>query len=109
MHSLLIPFLDSHIKSYDIENDYPSAFEHLTNYLAVRNYTSRHFDPIEIGLGKGEVGIDGVAVIINDTLITTFDKEFFEMQMIFQLHLFLHNLKHLNRLNLTNYHTFLPL
>lgn len=78
MHSLLIPFLDSHIKSYDIKNDYPSAFEHLTNYLAVRNYTSRHFDPIEIGLGKGEVGIDGVAVIINDTLITTFDKEFFE-------------------------------
>ena len=44
----------------------------------MRNYTSRHFDPIEIGLGKGEVGIDGVAVIINDTLITTFDKEFFE-------------------------------
>ena len=78
MNSLITPFLDNHIKSYDIDSDYPSAFEHLTNYLAVRNYTSRHFDPSEISLGKGEVGIDGVAVIVNDTLITTFDKEFFE-------------------------------
>lgn len=78
MNSLVKPFLDSHINSYDIAHDYPSAFEHLTNYLAVRNYTSRHFDPIEVSLGKGEVGIDGVAVIVNDTLVTSFDKEFFE-------------------------------
>lgn len=80
MNSIVKPFLDSHIKAYELKGDEPNSFEHLVNYLTVRNYTSRHFDPSEVSLGKGEVGIDGVAVVVNDTLITTFDqvKEFFE-------------------------------
>lgn len=80
MNSVVKPFLDSHVKAYDLKNDEPSSFEHLLNYLTVRNYTSRHFDPSDISLGKGEVGIDGVAIIVNDSLITTLDqiKDFFE-------------------------------
>ncbi len=80
MNSIVKPFLDSHVKAYELKSDEPSAFEHLINYLTVRNYTSRHFDPSDISLGKGEVGIDGVAIVVNDTLITTFEdiKDFFE-------------------------------
>lgn len=80
MNNIVKPFLDSHIKAYELKDDEASAFEHLINYLTVRNYTSRHFDPSEVTLGKGEVGIDGVAIIVNDTLITSFEqiKEYFE-------------------------------
>jgi len=80
MNSIAKPFLESHIKAYELKGDEPSSFEHFMNYLAVRNYTSRHFDPSEISLGKGEVGIDGIAIIINDTLVTTLDQitDFFD-------------------------------
>lgn len=73
MNNLIKPFLDAHITSYELENekDITKAFEHFFNYLTVRNYTSRHFDPSDISLGKGEVGIDGVAIIVNDILVTT--------------------------------------
>lgn len=79
MNSIVKTFLESHIKAYELENDEPSSLEHLMNYLAVRNYTSRYFNPSDISLGKGEVGIDGVAIIVNDTLVTTLDqiKDFF--------------------------------
>lgn len=73
MNNLIKPFLDAHIASYELENekDISKTFEHFFNYLTVRNYTSRHFDPSDISLGKGEVGIDGVAIIVNDILVTT--------------------------------------
>lgn len=71
MNNLIKPFLDAHISSYELKGDIAHSFEHFFNYLTVRNYTSRHFDPGDISLGKGEVGIDGVAIIVNDTLVTT--------------------------------------
>lgn len=73
MNNLIKPFLDAHIASYDLksEKDITKVFEHFFNYLTVRNYTSRNFDPSDISLGKGEVGIDGVAIIVNDILVTT--------------------------------------
>ena len=52
MNSILKPVLDNHIKLCDIALDYSSAFEYFTNYLAVRNYISRHFDPLEVSLGN---------------------------------------------------------
>ena len=73
MNNLIKPFLDAHIASYELERekDITKVFEHFFNYLTVRNYTSRHFDPSDISLGKGEVGIDGVAIIVNDILVTS--------------------------------------
>ncbi|MCI8544555.1 MAG: hypothetical protein HFH95_14840 [Lachnospiraceae bacterium] len=73
MNNLIKPFLDAHIASYELESekDITKVFEHFFNYLTVRNYTSRHFDPSDISLGKGEVGIDGVAIIVNDILVTS--------------------------------------
>ena len=75
MNTIIKPFLDHHKKTYELNGiSDVFVFEHLFNYLTVRNYTSRHFDPSDIGLGKGEVGIDGVAIIVNDTLITSFNQ-----------------------------------
>lgn len=73
MNNLIKPFLNAHIASYELENekDISKSFEHFFNYLTVRNYTSRHFDPSDISLGRGEVGIDGVAIIVNDILVTS--------------------------------------
>lgn len=71
MNSIIKPFLDAHVASYELDGEITKSFEHFFNYLTIRNYTSRHFDPSDISLGKGEVGIDGVAIIVNDTLITT--------------------------------------
>lgn len=72
MNNIIKPFLEEHRSLYQLKNKDDLVFEHLFNYLMVRNYTSRHFDPNEISLGKGEVGIDGIAIIVNDTLITEF-------------------------------------
>ena len=71
MNNIIKPFLEQHKSEYELEGNDAQIFEHLFNYLTVRNYTSRHFDPSDIGLGKGEVGIDGVAIIVKDTLVTT--------------------------------------
>lgn len=72
-------FLDQHIESFELHMNETKSFEHFINYLSARNYLSRHFDPSDLSLGKGEVGIDGVAIIVDDTLITKFDqiKEYF--------------------------------
>lgn len=72
MNNIIKPFLDEHRCAYQLKEQDTAVFEHLFNYLTVRNYTSRHFDPAEISLGKGEVGIDGIAIIVNDILITDF-------------------------------------
>lgn len=72
MNTIIKPFLDEHRNLYQLKDDDSKVFEHLFNYIATRNYTSRHFDPSELSLGQGEVGIDGVAIIVNDTLITEF-------------------------------------
>ena len=71
MNKAVLPFLNKHIEEYELECSQEKSFEHFFNYLTVRNYTSRHFDPEEISLGKGEVGIDGIAIIANDTLVTS--------------------------------------
>lgn len=72
MNNIIKPFLDEHRCAYQLKDQDTAVFEHLFNYLTVRNYTSRHFDPAEISLGKGEVGIDGIAIIVNDILITDY-------------------------------------
>jgi len=70
MKTIIKPFLESHRIQYELTNMCEEdSFEHFVNYLAARSYTSRHFDPAEISLGKGEVGIDGVVVVINDTFV----------------------------------------
>lgn len=80
MNNIIKPFLEEHKKSYELTCDEAMCFENMVNYLVARNYLSRHFDPDDLSLGKGEVGIDGVAIIVNDTLVTSLSQieEFFK-------------------------------
>lgn len=74
MNVVIESFLKNHINEYELEFDPQKSFEHLINYIILRNLTSRHFDPEIIGTDDGEVGIDGFAIVINDTIVTSLDE-----------------------------------
>ncbi|MDR0890290.1 MAG: AIPR family protein [Oscillospiraceae bacterium] len=80
MYSAVIPFLDEHVKEFELTGSNTENFEHLINYITVRDYTSRYFDPAVSCLGKPEVGIDGASIIVNDVLVTSED----EVKSIFE-------------------------
>lgn len=79
MNRIIKPFLEEHIKEFELKGDEAQCFEHLVNYIAMRDYSSRHFDPSDASLGKGEVGIDGIGIFANDILVSTFQ----ELESIF--------------------------
>ena len=56
--------------SQKIENlDQSEQFEAFTNYIVVSDVYHEEFDFSVLSTGKGEFGIDGIAVIVNDTII----------------------------------------
>ncbi|MGO9771579.1 MAG: AIPR family protein [Roseiarcus sp.] len=50
--------------------DEAKQFEHFASYITVRRQYSETFDSSDIVTGDGETGIDGVAIIVNGSLIT---------------------------------------
>ena len=48
--------------------------EHFINRLIINKFTSERFDPSDILQDEGERGLDGIAIIINDKLITSMDE-----------------------------------
>jgi len=71
MNVIVENFLKTHIAEYGIEK-YPTteAFEHFINRCIVNKYCAERFDPSDIMPGKGEIGIDGIAIIVNEILVT---------------------------------------
>ena len=49
-------------------------FEHFINYLVVKNHLPQSFDPEVICTKEGEVGIDGIAIILEDTIVTSIEE-----------------------------------
>lgn len=75
MNQIISGFLREHIKEYEIENfEEKDAFEHFINRCIVTKYTSERFDPADIMTEEGEIGIDGVAIIINKQLVTSLEE-----------------------------------
>ena len=75
MNKIIGNFLDIHKKEYGIENyKTEDAFEHFINNCIVNKYSSERFDPIDIMTDPGEQGLDGVAICVNDRVITTIDE-----------------------------------
>lgn len=74
MKNIIKPFLDEHAREFELQKREDERFEHLVNYLTMRNFTSRHFDPADASLGEGEIGIDGIAIIVNDILVTSYEE-----------------------------------
>ena len=70
MNQIIKSLLNHHIQEYGITNLAEStAFEHFVNRCIVNKYLEDRFDPDDIMTGEGEVGIDGIAVIVNGILI----------------------------------------
>lgn len=71
MNQIIKSFLDTHIKEYDLgEYKLETAFEHFINKCVVNRYSTERFDPSEVMTDKGEIGIDGVAIILNGQLVS---------------------------------------
>lgn len=75
MNRIIQSFLDTHIVEYDLGDLKPeTAFEHFINKCIVNKYSVERFNPEDIMTGEGEKGLDGVAILINEKLITTKDE-----------------------------------
>lgn len=71
MNKIISSFLDTHIREYELQNeDKNKSFEHFVNRCIINKYLEERFDPSDIMTGKGERGIDGIAILVNDVLIT---------------------------------------
>ncbi len=83
MNQIIESFLSTHIGEYSIQHMKPDeAFEHFIDRCIVNKYSIERFDPMDVMTKKGEIGLDGIAIIVNDRLIVTLD----EIQEIFKAH-----------------------
>ncbi|MEL1135008.1 AIPR family protein [Desulfitobacterium sp. THU1] len=74
MNQIIRSYLNAHIKEYGVEKYGPAdAFEHFINKCIINRVTSERFDPQDVMTEKGEIGLDGVAIIVNNQLITDMD------------------------------------
>lgn len=68
-------FLQVHKREYEIENwNDQDAFEHFVIRCIVNKYTTERFEPEALMTKPGEIGIDGIAICVNDRLITSIDE-----------------------------------
>lgn len=74
MNKIIESFLNNHINEYELKGSKNENFEHFINYIVMRNFTSRHFNPDIICTDEGEIGLDGVAIVANDTIVTSIDE-----------------------------------
>lgn len=74
MNQIIKNSLSEHIKEYGI-NSFSEAdsFEHFMNRCIVTKYTTERFDPEDIMTQQGEIGIDGIAIIINGQVVTSIE------------------------------------
>lgn len=49
--------------------DEATQFEHFVNYIVLFDIFAEEFDVEAISTGSGEFGIDGISIIVNDTII----------------------------------------
>lgn len=74
MNKIIESFLNNHINEYELSGGKNDNFEHFINYIVMRNFTSRHFNPDIICTDEGEIGLDGVAIVANDTIVASLDE-----------------------------------
>lgn len=75
MNKIIESFLNTHIMEYSL-NSLPTsvAFEHFINKAIINKYVLERFEPADIMTEDGEKGLDGVAILLNDKLITSTDE-----------------------------------
>lgn len=72
MNQIIKAALDAHTSEYSIEAwKEENRFEHFINRCVVNKYSMERFDPADIITGEGEIGLDGIAILLNGHVITT--------------------------------------
>lgn len=65
MNQIVASFLGTHIEEYEIQNlSKENAFEHFINRLVVNKYTTERFDPSDVMTQAGEIGLDGIPLLL---------------------------------------------
>jgi cold shock CspA family protein len=65
--------LQSFTKEFDLTTlPEPTAFEYFVNYCVISRYHPDAFDPEDVAVGgHGDLGLDGLAIIVNDRLVSS--------------------------------------
>ena len=72
MNQIIKAALDAHTLEYSIEAlEEDKRFEHFINRCVVNKYSLDRFDPADIMTGEGEIGLDGIAILLNGHIVTT--------------------------------------
>lgn len=72
MNQIIRAALEVHSSEYGIEEwEEKIRFEHFINRCVVNKYSTERFDPADIMTDKGEIGIDGIAILLNGHIITS--------------------------------------
>ena len=72
MHRIVKAHLDSFVASFSLEaDDEAKQFEKFSTYSVIANRYSGTFDLDDIVTGDGDDGIDGIAIIIDESVITS--------------------------------------
>ena len=74
MNIVLTSLLKKHCNDFMLTGSDAEKFEHFINYLVVKNHLPQSFDPEVICTKEGEVGIDGIAIILEDTIVTSIEE-----------------------------------
>lgn len=70
MNKIIQNFMNNHAIEYDLQNYSESMlFEHFMNRCIINKYSVERFDPNDIMTQNGEIGIDGIAILINGILV----------------------------------------
>lgn len=75
MNQIIRNYLNEHVVEYNIGNyKEEKAFEHFINKCIVSRYSSERFDPDDVMTHDGEIGLDGIAILANNVLITSIEQ-----------------------------------
>lgn len=74
MNQIIESFLNTHINEYGITSfKKETAFEHFANRLIINKYSIDRFDPDDVMTEAGEIGLDGIGILVNNILVTDDD------------------------------------
>src|SRR5687768_15661460 len=81
---ILEAYLKDFVTEYSLDDlTEPEAFESFVNYCLISRFYSGQFEPDDVGVGgSGDLGLDGLAIIVNDNLVRSVDDvDYFRQQL----------------------------
>lgn len=75
MNQIIRSYLNEHVAEYGISSySEDEAFEHFMNKCIVSRYSVDRFDPGDVMTDEGEIGLDGIAILINQQMVLSVEE-----------------------------------